>query len=203
MHGANNGAMQNGKRIRQRRRKQWRSWWSDGRACGSISCSGCFRGWRSAVGRRDRARMRFAGRAARSAARGAGGRIRARHCGLCVLLHSVSCERGLGGEGGAAGLERLVVLTPHRRRIGEKRSRFSNFFSGWVGCASAKAGCDASENTGARSPCQGVEGPFLHFPHFSHNLHFGLLPAEPAFRPLDNPDFAPTFLLAAPRFHRE
>ena len=107
---------------------------------------------------------------------------------------------GLGGEGGAAGLESLGVLTPHRRRIGEKRSRFSNFFSGRVGRASAKAGCDAGENTGARRPCQGVEGPFLHFPHFSHNLHFGLLPAEPAFRSLDYPDFATTFLLAVPRF---
>ena len=111
-------------------------------------------------------------------------------------------REGLGGEGGAAGFESLGGLTPHRRRIGEKRSRFSNFFSGWVGCASAKAGCDAGENTGARSLCQGVEGPFLHFPHFSHNLHFGLLSAEPAFRPLDYPDFAPTFLLAAPRFRR-
>ena len=118
-----------------------------------------------------------------------------------ALVDNEGDERaGLGDEAGRQGSRVWGSLPPIDAGSGKIVHGFRTFFSGRVGRASAKAGCDAGENTGARRPCQGVEGPFLHFPHFSHNLHFGLLPAEPAFHPLDRPGFATTFLLAAPQF---
>ena len=73
--------------------------------------------------------------------------------------------------------------SPPRRGFEEKRSRFLKLFSVWRGGDPATAGCDEDEEIGEEGPCQGVWGPFLHFPHFPTIAVFPSPLDETVFRP--------------------
>ena len=94
---------------------------------------------------------------------------------------------GVGGQ--CRRRASLGALTPHRRSLRAKRSRFLKLFSG-----DGEGPPPVRRSTGPSIPkacpaCQGVWGPFLHFQHISNNWHIPIPRREPVFRPRAHRDY--------------